>query len=103
MGLRGYVEALFVSTVLGVFLHWHSLHHAIGLQFQPFAWVVAPGLSALLAGLWVNLLFPLLLRSGLGEGYSCLICLLFGALLYFCAMAAQGVVTRRPLPSPSGK
>lgn len=103
VGLRGYVEALFVSTVLGVFLHWHSLHHAIGLQFQPFAWVVAPGLSALLAGLWVNLLFPLLLRSGLGEGYSCLICLLFGALLYFCAMAAQGVVTRRPLPSPAGK
>lgn len=103
VGLRGYVEALFFSTILGVALHWHSLRKTIGLRFHPFPWLVAPGLASLLAGLWVNLLFPILLRSGLREGPACLVCLFFGALLYFCAMTAQGLTVRRPSPLPTEK
>jgi len=96
VGLRGYVEALLLSTVLGVALHWRSLRQAIGLKARPFPWLVAPGLSALLAGLCVNLLFPLLTRAGLSEGAGCLACLLFGSALYLSAMAAQGVLGAVP-------
>ncbi len=99
VGLRGYVEALLISTLLGIALHWHSLRKAIGLRARPFPWLVAPGLSSLLAGLCVNLLFSVLTRSGLGEGQACLVCLLFGAVLYLCAMAAQGVLGTASSPS----
>lgn len=92
VGLRGYVEALLLSTLLGVVLHWRSLRRAIGLNARPFPWLIAPGLSALLAGLCVNLLFPILTRAGLGEGGACLVCFLFGAVLYLSSMAAQGVL-----------
>ncbi len=92
VGLRGYVEALLISTVLGVALHWTALHRAIGLKARPFPWLVAPGLSALLAGLCVNLLFPTLTRTGLGEGAASLVCLLFGAVLYLSGMTAQGML-----------
>lgn len=94
VGLRGYVEGLLVSTVLGILLNWRSLRRAIGLKFQFFRWVAAPGLSALLAGLCVNLLFPVLTGAGLGEMSACLACFAFGAALYLCALIAQGVVER---------
>lgn len=99
VGLRGYVEALLVSTVLGVILHWTSLSRTIALEPRPFPWLVAPGLSALLSGLCVSLLFPLLTGAGAGEGSGCLICLLFGILLYLSAMSAQGVLRSRPRPA----
>lgn len=95
VGLRGYVEALLVSTLLGVWLNGRALHRAINLPCQWFHWLVAPGLSALLAGLCANLLFPTLTRSGLGEGAGAAVCLGFGALLYLSAMAAQGELRRR--------
>ena len=95
VGLRGYVEALLVSTLLGVWLNGRALHRAINLPCQWFHWLVAPGLSALLAGLCANLLFPILTRSGLGEGAGAAVCLGFGALLYLSAMAAQGELRRR--------
>lgn len=95
VGLRGYVEALLVSTLLGVWLNGRALHRAIDLPCQWFHWLVAPGLSALLAGLCANLLFPILTRSGLGEGAGAAVCLGFGALLYLSAMAAQGELGRR--------
>lgn len=98
VGLRGYVEALLISTVLGVVLHWRSLQRAIGLKARPFPWLIAPGLSALLAGLCVNLLFSVLTHTGLSEGAGCLVCLLFGAVLYLSAMTAQGALgTASPL------
>lgn len=96
IGLQGYVEALLLSTLLGVILHWNALRQAIGLRFQPFSWLLAPGLSALLSGLCVNLLFTILTRTGLGEGAGCLACLIFGAALYLSAMAAQGMVGSPP-------
>lgn len=94
IGLQGYVEGLLVSTVLGVFLNWRSVHRAIGLKFQFFEWVAAPGLAALLAGLCVNLLFPILTGAGLGEMSACLVCFAFGGVLYFCTLVAQGVAER---------
>ena len=94
VGLHGYVEGLLVSTVLGVFLNWRSLHRAINLKFQFFRWIAAPGLAALLAGLCVNLLFPILTGAGMGEVPACLACFAFGVVLYLCTLAAQGVVSR---------
>ena len=94
VGLHGYVEGLLVSTVLGVFLNWRSLHRAINLKFQFFRWIAAPGLAALLAGLCVNLLFPILTGAGMDEVPACLACFAFGVVLYLCTLAAQGVVSR---------
>ena len=94
VGLHGYVEGLLVSTVLGVFFNWRSLHRAINLKFQFFRWIAAPGLAALLAGLCVNLLFPILTGAGMGEVPACLACFAFGVVLYLCTLAAQGVVSR---------
>ncbi len=91
VGLRGYVEALLISSALGLGLNWSSIAQAVGMRPQLFRWLVAPGLSALLAGLDVNLLHPALLRSGLGEGSACLVGLIFGGVVYLCAMWAQGV------------
>ena len=94
VGLQGYVEAFLLSTVLGLFLNYVSVVRAIGLRPQLFRWVVAPGLSAALAGLCVNLLFRILQRSGMRDLPACLACLLFGGTLYLSAMAAQGLLTR---------
>lgn len=90
MGLRGYVQALLLSTVLGVALNWYSLRRAIGLRVQWFRWIVAPGLGALLAGLCANLLLPILSRAGLGDGVACGVTLCFGGAVYLSAMAAMG-------------
>lgn len=100
VGLQGYVEALLISTVLGLLLHWRSLHRAIGLKARPFLWLIAPGLSSLLAGLCVNLLFSVLTRAGLSEGAGCLVNLIFGTALYLCSMTAQGVL--RPSTADAG-
>lgn len=101
VGLRGYVEALLVSTALGVALHWRSLRRAIGLRPRLFEWFVAPGLSALLAGLCVNLLLPVLVSAGLKDLPACLVCLSLGLLLYLSALLAQGVLPRRSVPQSS--
>lgn len=90
VGLRGYVEALLLSTVLGLWLNWRSLAGAVSLRPQLFRWLVAPGLSALLSALCVHLLYPILEGTGMGPGAGCLVCLVFGGVLYFCAMTAQG-------------
>ncbi len=91
VGLRGYVEALLLSTVLGLGLNWVSLSRAAHLRPRLFQWLVAPGLASLLAALCVRPLFPILRGTGLGPGTACLICLSFGTVLYLCAMTAQGV------------
>ena len=94
VGLWGYVEALLISTVLGVWLNWRTLKKAIGIKPMWFEWLVGPGLSALLSGLCANLLYPLLLGTGLEEAPALASTFLFGLLLYLCAMVAQGLFTR---------
>lgn len=96
VGLRGYVEALLASTAVGCVLNWRTLRAVTGLRVQWRRWLVGPGLSAALAGLDANLLYPLLTRSGLGETFAALVCLGFGGVVYLCAMAAQGLF-RRPI------
>jgi len=90
VGLKGYVEALLLSTVLGLWLNWRSLRAAAELRPRWFRWLVAPGLSALLAGLCVNLLYPILTAAGMGEPAACLAGFVFGGVLYFAALSAQG-------------
>ena len=95
VGLRGYVEALLLSTLLGLWLNWRSVSRALDMTPRLFAWLVAPLLSALLSGLCGNLLLPILLRAGVGLVSACIATAAFAALLYLSAMAAQGV---HPLP-----
>ena len=92
VGLRGYVEAFLVSTVVGCTLNWRTLHTLTKFPFLWRRWLIAPGLSALLAALDAKLLFPVLTRSGLGETAAALGCLGLGIVVYLSAMAAQGML-----------
>lgn len=92
IGLSGFVAGLVVSSALGVLLNWAGVSAATGLKPQLFEWIVAPGLSALLAGLVINLLFRKLNKAGLQPGLAILSCILFGAVLYLAALQAQGAL-----------
>ncbi|MEG2119401.1 MAG: polysaccharide biosynthesis C-terminal domain-containing protein [Pseudoflavonifractor sp.] len=91
VGLQGYVLGFLVSTALDVLLKWRHVRSATGLKPRFFQWLTAPALAALLMGLTVNLLFPLLLGRGVNGGGACLCCLVFGGVLYLAALSAQGV------------
>lgn len=96
VGLQGYVEALLLTTLLGVALYGREVSRAAGLRPQWFRWVLAPGLAALLSGACSALLLPLLTRPGLGEGTACAATLAFGGVLYLCAMGAMGLLPAFP-------
>lgn len=102
VGLRGYVEAFLLSTVLGVALNGWALHKAIGLKPDWFRWIAAPGLATLLAGACARLLLTLLTRAGAGDLEKSLTVLAFGGVLYLCAMIAQGVLPARRRPERQG-
>ena len=95
VGLRGYVEAFLLSTLLGLALNGWAIYKTIGLKPDWFRWLVAPGLATMLAGSCGRLLLTFLTRSGVGELEGSLTVLAFGTVLYLCAMTAQGVVTAR--------
>lgn len=97
VGLRGCVEAMVVGTALGLGLNWMALRRAGGIRLPLFSTLAAPGLSALLAALCVNLLLPILMRAGLEELTACVVCLMFGVVLYGAAMAAQGMKVPKSL------
>ena len=99
VGLRGYVEAFLLSTLLGLWLNWRSVRKAVSLRPDLFRWLVGPGLASLLAGLCTNLVLPLLRRSGLTLFPACAGAGLFFTLLYLSAMAAQGLLPRRGVDS----
>lgn len=90
VGLRGYVEGLVLSTVLGLWLNWHAVRRALGLRPDWFRWVLAPGLAAALAALDANLLLRVLAGSGMGPWPRCAVTLAFAALVYLGAMKAMG-------------
>ena len=91
VGLKGYVFGFVVSDLLGVILNWVQVRRATGLKARIFQWCTAPGLSALLMGLVVNLLFKILLNAGMDGIFAVLSCLVFGTVLYLAALAAQGI------------
>ena len=94
VGLRGYVWAALISSLLGVVLGTVSLYRATGLRPRLFQWLTAPGLATLLMGLNVNLLFRVLQDRGLPALWSAIACLAVGSVLYLAALAAQGVSVR---------
>lgn len=91
VGLKGYVIGFVVSSVLGVVLKWIQVRKATKVKLRLFQWGTAPALSALLMGLVVNLLFRVLMNSGVDGPISCLACLVFGTILYLTALNVQGV------------
>lgn len=91
VGLKGYVAAFLVSSLVGVVLGAVSLRRATGLRLQIFQWLTAPGLAALLMGLDVSLLFRVLRDRGTEPLWAVAACLLFGGALYLAALSAQGV------------
>ena len=91
VGLKGYVAGVLVTSVLGVLLCWLRVHRATGLKAQLFQWCTAPALASLLMGLVVNLLFRVLMDSGMDGVPACLCCIVFGGVLYLIALSVQGV------------
>jgi len=91
VGLRGYVAGFVLSSALGVAVNWLLVVRATGIRLQLFRWCTAPVLSALLAGLTINLLHRVLLNAGLPGLWTAAVCLVFGAVLYLAALSAQGV------------
>lgn len=97
VGMRGYVAGAVASTALELGLCLWQIVRATGLRIQPFQWLTAPGLSALLAGLTGNLLFRYLKDSGLTPVPAGLGTLAFALFLYLAALQAQGVSVREVL------
>lgn len=91
MGLKGYVAGVMISSALGVLLNWASVARATGMRPALYRWLTAPALSALLMGLCCNLLFQVLLDTGLEEILAAGVCVAFGVVLYLSALSAQGV------------
>lgn len=91
LGMGGYVAGAVAAALLETALSlWLVVRHT-GLRPMSFQWLIAPGLSALLAALTTNLLF----RRWKDSGFSPLLagagCLLFGLVLYLAALCAQGI------------
>lgn len=91
VGLGGYVAGFVLSSALGALLNYWEVSRRTGLKPRLFQWCTAPALSALLMGLVINLLFRILLDSGMDGAPACLACILFGGVLYLAALSAQGV------------
>ena len=97
-GIAGYVAGFVASDFIGAFLTAWAVQRATGLKPRIFQWVTAPGLSAVLMGLVLNLLFHVLPGYGLTAGQAAAVCIPFGIILYLAAMAAQGAI-----PAPKGR
>ncbi len=95
VGLRGYVEGFVLSSLLGLWLAARSVKGAIGLQWNWFRWLIAPGLASLLSALDANLLLPLLQGAGLAPVAACAAAAFFGAAVYLSAMSAMGFRLRK--------
>lgn len=97
VGLKGYVAGFLVSAVVGLGLNTLSVVRATGLKLKLFQWLLSPGLSALLMGLTVNLLFRWLGSNGAPLPAAVGLCVLFGMIEYLAALQAQGVSPRELL------
>ena len=97
VGMAGYIAGSVVSTALELVLCLWQIVRSTGLKVQPFQWMAAPGLAALLAGLTGNLLFRVLKDSGLSPVPAGLATLVFALVLYLAALQAQGVKAREIL------
>lgn len=97
VGLKGYVAGFLVSAVVGLGLNIVSVVRSTRLHLRLFAWLVSPGLAALLMGLCVNLLFQWMGNAGIPLPLTISFCALFGITEYLAALQAQGVKIRELL------
>ena len=95
VGMAGYVIGAVVSTGLELLLFLWEVSRRTGLTFSPFSWLVAPGLSASLAGLTGNLLFRGLKDGGLLPLEAGVAAAFFFGILYLAALCAQGIQVRK--------
>lgn len=95
VGMAGYVIGAVVSTGLELLLFLWEVSRRTGLTFSPFSWLVAPGLSASLAGLTGNLLFRELKDGGLLPLEAGVAAAFFFGILYLAALCAQGIQVRK--------
>ena len=95
VGIGGYPVGVVLSSALGALLNWLQVRRAAGLRLKSFEWAVAPGLAALLMGLTCNLLFHVMLDTGVGEVTAMGGCAAFGIVLYLAALQAQGMGSNR--------
>lgn len=100
-GMRGYIIGAGVATALEGGLYLILSVHRAGLQLSLFRWLMAPGLSSLLAALNCNLLLRILKDEGLDPTVIGLICLTFFLTVYLLALHAQGISLFRTLFSRS--
>ena len=93
-GMAGFVVACVGSDLLGALLGALLVWRCAGLSIDCYRCFTAPVLAALLAALLVHLGYHLSLDAGLGQGWAISGGIAAGILVYWCAMAAQGI---RPL------
>ncbi len=97
VGMAGYVAGALAANALELLLCLGWAVRRAGLRLEPFRWLAAPGLAALLSGLCANLLFRVLKDSGLSPLWGALAALPFSLVLYLAALQAQGVRLREAL------
>lgn len=90
-GLRGFVVGFVLSSLVGMGMNLASILKATGLKLRLFAWFVRPVLSAVFTGVWCNLLFQTMIRSGVWVWTACGVCLAVGAVLYVGVLLMQGL------------
>ena len=90
-GLAGFAAGYAASGLAGMALNLASVLRAAELRPRLFEWFLRPLLSALLMGLWCNLLFRVMLGAGCGQGWSALACTALGLVVYAAALLAQGL------------
>ena len=91
VGMDGFVAGVVVSSVLGLALCGWMVCRSIKLAAPVWQLVGLPALGALLSWQTSLLLFRCLKGAGASEGMRVCVVLLFGALVYLCALCAMGV------------
>lgn len=94
LGLGGFVTGFITADVLAVVLCLAFVWRSAGVRVNCFRCFSAPVLSALLAGLVVNLGYRFSIDAGASQSWSVLVCAGAGLLIYLSALLAQGI---RPL------
>lgn len=90
-GMEGFVTGVVVSSVLGLVLCGWMVCRSVRLVARMWRIVGLSGLAALLSWQTSLLLFRWLREMGASEGVRVCAVLMFGGLIYLCALCAMGV------------
>lgn len=94
VGLKGYVAGFLISSALGLVLNIFSISRTASLTPRPMTWVISPGLSSLLSGLCMNLLFRHMQGRNAQISVSVSVCLILGLVFYAFLLRIQGIRLR---------